>query len=229
MKKQIFSACALIASVAAFATSVESANTFGVLKVDASAADGKTAQLIIPVPWEDVGGNGQITATNYVLSTGRIAGDKLYWYDNTESAYKVWEIEANGGPWTPKSTYTIGKDNYEVTAPEAGATIARGQAVILGLANGSTQPIYLSGQYNSSAVKTCIYGVADETLKAKLFRVSTLIAPSTAVAKNISDVSDGATVEKFFRAYDGQQIELPEKFTPQKTFLEYHSDVVFRR
>ena len=49
------------------------------------------------------------------------------------------------------------------------------------------------------------------------------------VATNIFDVCDNVAVEKFFRAYDGQQIALPEKFAPPKIFLEYHNDAVFRR
>lgn len=49
------------------------------------------------------------------------------------------------------------------------------------------------------------------------------------VATDIFDAYDNAVVEKFFRAYDGQRIDRPEKFLPPKSFLEYHNDVVFRR
>ncbi|MBR1806655.1 MAG: hypothetical protein IJ774_09775 [Selenomonadaceae bacterium] len=49
------------------------------------------------------------------------------------------------------------------------------------------------------------------------------------VATDISDAYDNAAVEKFFRAYDGQEITCPEKFSPLKNFLEYHNDVIFRR
>ncbi len=48
------------------------------------------------------------------------------------------------------------------------------------------------------------------------------------VSKDISDVCDGATVEKFFMSCDGQKISLPEKFAPQKEFLIYHNDEVFQ-
>ena len=48
------------------------------------------------------------------------------------------------------------------------------------------------------------------------------------VSKDISDVCDGATVEKFFMSCDGQKISLPEKFSPQKEFLIYHNDEVFQ-
>lgn len=49
------------------------------------------------------------------------------------------------------------------------------------------------------------------------------------VATDISETYDNAAVEKFFRTYDGQPITCPEKFSPLKSFLEYHNDVVFRR
>lgn len=188
MKKQIVTACALIASVAAFAASVQSDNTFGVLKVASTATDSASGQLIIPVPWENVGG-GAVVATNYVLSTGRKTGDKLYWYDSSleTPAYKVWAIETNGGPWVPATTYTIGEKVYDVTAPAVGQAIARGHAVILGLVKGSSDPVYLSGQYNADTVKVEICGPT-EADAAKLSRVSTLIAPSKASAVNLSEV-----------------------------------------
>ena len=191
MKKQIVTACALIASVAAFATSVESSNTFGVLKIASTATAETAAQLIIPVPWENVGtSTGTITATDYVLSTGRKAGDMLYWYDNSlqEPAYKVWTIKSENGSWEPTETYSIGEKNYTVTAPEVGATIARGQAVILGLVAGSTGDIYLSGQYNKNTVKVPIYGPTTEQVK-KFYRVSTLIAPSSAATLDLNSES----------------------------------------
>lgn len=182
MKKQIVTACALIASVAAFAASVTSDNTFGVLKVASTATDVASGQLIIPVPWENVGGGG-VVATNYVLSTGRKSGDKLYWYDNSleTPAYKVWSIEADNGPWTPVETYNISTSSASFTSvkPGNGESIARGHAVILGLVAGSTGAVYLSGQYNANDVKVQIYGPT-EADAAKLSRVSTLIAPSTA-------------------------------------------------
>ena len=180
MKKQIVTACALIASVAAFAASVTSDNTFGVLKVASTATAVKSGQLIIPVPWENVGGGG-VVATNYVLSTGRSVGDNLYWYDNSVSAYKVWTIASEGAPWTPVTTHSISAGLTQV-APNVGEQIARGHAVILGLEAGSTGAVYLSGQYNADSVKVEICGPTEE-LAAKLYRVSTLIAPST-----VSDV-----------------------------------------
>lgn len=45
----------------------------------------------------------------------------------------------------------------------------------------------------------------------------------------IKDVYDGKTVDKFFRCYDKCVIVVPEKFAPDKVFLEYHNDVVFEK
>lgn len=47
------------------------------------------------------------------------------------------------------------------------------------------------------------------------------------VSRNISDIYDGASVEKFFNCYNQSSISLPEKFMPSKEFLLYHNDVVF--
>lgn len=48
------------------------------------------------------------------------------------------------------------------------------------------------------------------------------------VSTDISDVYNGAVVEKFFKNYANQQIALPEKFMPQKNFLSYHNEVIFQ-
>jgi len=34
--------------------------------------------------------------------------------------------------------------------------------------------------------------------------------------------------EKFFQNYDGKEIEMPQKFYPEKEFLQYHNDVIFQ-
>ncbi|MBQ8126123.1 MAG: hypothetical protein IJ173_09660 [Kiritimatiellae bacterium] len=169
MKKQIVTACALIASVAAFATSVESSNTFGVLKIAAPAG-----QSIIPVPWEKVGG-GDIAVTDYVLPTGLSTGDMLYWYDNGEANYKVWKIE--NGAWTNVGANKIESTGVTPIESALTQTFSRGSAAILNLA--STATVYLSGQYSSEDVAVKIYGPTAEDA-AKLSRVSTLIAPSKA-------------------------------------------------
>ena len=49
------------------------------------------------------------------------------------------------------------------------------------------------------------------------------------VAKNIDDVCNGKSVERFFNVYDGRLIAFPEKFAPLKEFLTYHNDVIFQK
>lgn len=49
------------------------------------------------------------------------------------------------------------------------------------------------------------------------------------VSKEISDIYDGEAVEEYFGRYDGKNILIPEKFCPDRGFLEYHNDVVFRK
>ena len=33
----------------------------------------------------------------------------------------------------------------------------------------------------------------------------------------------------WFMSYEGQQIDLPDKFLPEKRFLEFHQDTIFLR
>ncbi len=41
--------------------------------------------------------------------------------------------------------------------------------------------------------------------------------------------SNSEVLQKFFLCYEGQKIQLPDKFLPDKTFLEYHNDVIFEK
>lgn len=47
------------------------------------------------------------------------------------------------------------------------------------------------------------------------------------ISKDIKDVFQGAAVRKYFGDYKGNFITLPEKFIPDKRFLEYHNDIIF--
>ncbi len=146
MKKQIVTACALIASVAAFATSVTSDNTFGVLKL----ADTTTSELIIGVPWVAVG-TGNVSPTNLVLAANLTSGDMLYMYDATKKGYMAWKVQ--DGAWTDATTYSIGgKDDYESISKTGAEALARGEALILKRTGETPYPVvYLSGQYTDVA------------------------------------------------------------------------------
>jgi len=206
MKKQIVTACALIASVAAFATSVESSNTFGVLKIDVGAT---AKEVVIPVPWAAVGtGDAAIKVTDFVLATGRASGDTLYIYDASAKGYKVWQADGNGN-WALGNTVVInaGDEISRLDATTAD-TIARGQAAILVLneASANNNPVYLSGQYSDSVASTTVYGLTEEEAKfAHLGKThSTLIAPPKAAPCNLNsdliyEKADGVSM-------DGDQI-----------------------
>jgi len=47
------------------------------------------------------------------------------------------------------------------------------------------------------------------------------------ISRNISDIYEGSTVEKFFKVYDGKKIIVPEKFLPKEEFLIYHNENIF--
>jgi putative restriction endonuclease len=46
-------------------------------------------------------------------------------------------------------------------------------------------------------------------------------------AKTINDCADERTVTYLFKYYEGKKLNLPERFLPKKTFLEYHRDHIF--
>lgn len=48
------------------------------------------------------------------------------------------------------------------------------------------------------------------------------------ISKQLKDIYDGATIEKYFGIYDNKQIIMPEKFIPNQLYLEYHNDVIFQ-
>lgn len=193
MKKQIVTACALIASVAAFAASVTSDNTFGVLKVSASAG-----QTIIPVPWEAVGG-GDIVVTNYVLTTGLTNDDLLYWYDASAGSYKVWKVA--DGKWATHDTTKITASDITPVASELTQGFPRGGAAVLELSVAKT--VYLSGQYIGTSVTTTVYGLSDgeKALYGGKKSKSTMIAPPKAKDYNLnSEVS-------FYSSYTSEDVK----------------------
>lgn len=48
------------------------------------------------------------------------------------------------------------------------------------------------------------------------------------VSSRIREMYSDATVEKYFKCYDGKKISMPIRFAPEKKFLEYHSINVFK-
>ena len=52
---------------------------------------------------------------------------------------------------------------------------------------------------------------------------------SIKTSSHLSDIYNGETIQKFFSEYSGRKIIMPEKFAPDKIFLEYHNDVIFEK
>lgn len=49
------------------------------------------------------------------------------------------------------------------------------------------------------------------------------------VSRELSECVMDSETYSWFHSYEGKQILLPNKFLPDKNFIEYHNDVVFRR
>jgi predicted restriction endonuclease len=47
-------------------------------------------------------------------------------------------------------------------------------------------------------------------------------------AQIINDCADQITVKYFFKHYEGQKLNLPERFMPEQTFLDYHREHIFQ-
>ena len=50
---------------------------------------------------------------------------------------------------------------------------------------------------------------------------------SIVISSSITDICDNESVNTYFKHYSGTKIHLPDKFIPDKTFLEYHNDFIF--
>ncbi|MBE6382716.1 MAG: hypothetical protein E7049_06865 [Lentisphaerae bacterium] len=131
---------------------VQSANTFGVLKVESS-----TKQTIICVPWVAVGaGESPVAVEDLVMTSNLEEGDGLYLYDPSTKKYKAWFLTSSGTWDSPIMVDSVGA----TTGKSAGDTTAeRGNALILVRQHPTTEgetptakPIYLYGQYTNSSV-----------------------------------------------------------------------------
>lgn len=151
-----------IAAIAAASTAlaVESSNTFGILRVDSSAA-----QTIVSIPWESAGGGAikvkdVVKTANLTPASGEYIGDQLYYYDTTAETptYKMWRLTSTG--WEGAQTVIAsGTDvQQQVSSGSDSDVLSRGGAIILVRKNptetveGDTvaKPFYLYGQYNST-------------------------------------------------------------------------------
>lgn len=125
---------ALVMAAATTALAVESANTFGVLRVDSS-----DPVTVVSVPWVGVGStDGKIAVTDVVKTANLKAGDELYFYDGSD--YKMWRLTAE------KQWEIAGTQNGDVPS----ASLTRGGAIILKRTTPASC-FYLYGQYEATA------------------------------------------------------------------------------
>lgn len=71
----------------------------------------------------------------------------------------------------------------------------------------------------------CLNGLHDKAFDKGFMTVDENYIIHT--SKDISDIIDGISVEKYFKFYDKTKIILPDKFLPDKEFLAYHNDIIF--
>lgn len=139
--KKILLPLAMLAASAALAVTVQTANTYGVIKLTKLASE---PQLVIACPWTAVGG-GAISPAALVATTGLANGDHLFYYDG--SAYKAWQL--TDGAWT--GVQTVADKNTgkpDASAPAEGFSVPQGAALIV---QTSATDVYLTGQYSAIA------------------------------------------------------------------------------
>lgn len=180
--KKLLTIAMMTAAVSALA--VESSNTFGILRVDSTAA-----QTIVSVPWEAAGG-GAIKVKDVVKTAnltkagtyveGKYEGDQLYYYQSgvANGTYKLWRL-SESGEWEGA---TIVSSNVPKHSAGGDDILERGGAIILVRKN-ATQPFYLYGQY---ATGTVTLNVAKGTAEAPAY---SLVAPSTTTDTSLDSLA----------------------------------------
>ena len=207
MKKILFSAAAVCAAGLAMATSVESPNTFGVLKVSST-----NAETVVSVPWEAVG-SGNVKVKDFVMTSNMTAGDTLYLYNSTNKTYKGWVL-SDGNSWTGLTAVaTMGGKSVSAGADD---TLDRGQALIISRGNydsGSTpaDSIYLYGQYTSTGVGTYTLTAGKATLFAPVNTTSSAFYLNRPEASEIPSGTTVACVDTWTNVNNGDTIRLQDK------------------
>lgn len=155
------------------ATSAQSDNVIGVLRVDSTEK-----QTVVAIPWVAAGVNaGSIHVTDIVKTSTLTAGDQLFAYDNENKAYKCWALDANK-VWQPSQVVTASSVLPAAGTPAADAALTRGNAIVL-VRQQPKNPGYffVQGQVAAS-------GDVENTLPAG---VDSLLAPPSATATDLND------------------------------------------
>lgn len=144
MKKTI-ALLTMVATGVALAGAVESTDTFGVLKVTSP-----NYETILSVPWVEAGSSGSelISVTNFVKTANLTVGDALLLYNPNTGAYQAWALAsaASGKYW---NAVNVSYNGANRPAGSFGATLTRGQALILVRSSVADEDIYLYGQYKA--------------------------------------------------------------------------------
>lgn len=177
MKKQIVSVCAAVASFVAVASTVESSNIFGVLKVPTGAGYGTNTEVIVGVPWLAVGsGEVNVAPTNLVATTGLTDGDWLFYYNPSDKNFYSWQLSS--GSWAAATTV----EKVTTITPTGSEVVARGNALVVITTNSY---VYLNGQYTSTAVSAQTIATGTQATDYTY----TLLAPPTTSDYNVNDAT----------------------------------------
>lgn len=160
--KKIIASITMLAAGAALASTVTSAQTFGVLKVTST-----TAETAICVPWVAAGTGGAIKVKDFVKTTGLKEGDVLLKYDNSTGTYYGWQLDADDGSWVGAAVVIRNGESSSVSDNE---TLARGDALII-RRSAPTNPgeIYLYGQYTETEFTSVTMAASTSEEKVTLF------------------------------------------------------------
>ena len=181
--RTLFSLGAAVCVASASAATLDSPNTYGILALP----DNTSTNLMISVPWVDCTDGAQNTlVSNVVKTTNLKAGDYLILKDG--STYNSWVLTGTAPNlhWTAQAVAS--SDAGVTTTPDAsGKRIARGMALWLHRADpANSSPIYLFGQYSSTAVTTTIAA-----------GTTTMIANPGTEELKVSLLRNGGTYTKF--------------------------------
>lgn len=153
------------------ATSAQSDNVIGVLRVDSTEK-----QTVVAIPWLAAGVNaGSIRVTDIVKTSTLQTGDQLFAY--IDGAYKCWELDKNK-VWQPSQVVTASSFLPTAGTPAENQALTRGNAIVL-VRTKPTDPGYffVQGQVAAS-------GNVENALPAN---ADSLLAPPSATATNLND------------------------------------------
>lgn len=71
----------------------------------------------------------------------------------------------------------------------------------------------------------CLNALHDKAFDRGLMTITT--GGRIIISDDIRDAFDGKVTEAFFGIYKDKKMMMPEKFVPDKTFLQYHNDVIY--